>query len=56
MTKVTAIAIFKDTAEEKGVTNRIELFEAWCNYTDRLHRAGYITDRQVSTWSNPYSA
>ncbi len=55
MTKAEAIAIFESVAEEKEANDRIALFEAWCIYTDGLHRDGSITDRQVSTWSNPYS-
>ena len=55
MTKATALGIFKEEVAAYPHFDRIELFEAWCIYTDGLHREGRITDRQVSTWSNPYS-
>ena len=28
--------------------------EAWVNFIDNLHREGWITDRQVRTWGNPF--
>ena len=29
--------------------------EAWCIFIDCLHRDGLITDRQVTSWGNPYN-
>ena len=34
--------------------DKIALSEAWNNYIDSLQKDGYLTEKQVSTWTNPF--
>lgn len=59
MTKQQVLREFK--AYTRGQFNRPDgsvdkdaRVEAWNNYTDALCKDGQITDRQYSTWVNPF--
>lgn len=62
MTKREALAYFRASIlplvridyEQDGQVDHPARAEAWSNYTDNLYRNGYITDRQVNTWVNPF--
>jgi hypothetical protein len=54
MLKRTAIKLFKEAENITGVQDKPALGQAWSMYIDSLHRDGYITDRQVQNWSNPF--
>jgi len=54
MLKRTAVKLFKEGSDITGVKDKPSLGQAWCMYIDSLHREGYITDRQVQNWSNPF--
>ena len=54
LNKRTALKLFKEGADNQGVKDKPALGYAWSLYIDLLHRDGYITDRQVQNWSNPF--
>ena len=54
MLKRTAVKLFKEGSDITGVKDKPALGQAWSLYIDLLHRDGYITDRQVQNWSNPF--
>lgn len=54
MLKSTAVKLFKEGADNQGVKDKPALGYAWSMYIDMLHSDGYITDRQVQNWSNPF--
>ena len=54
LTKKQAIIMFKEIAMSIPSHDKPMLREAWNNYTDSLCKDGEISDRQYSTWSNPY--
>ena len=54
MTKADAVSDFRDNyLPMLRVSDRPALRQAWNDYVDGLHRAGYITSKQAETWDQP---
>ena len=54
MTKLQAIEMFKSGASNAAHGDTIARREEWNDFTDMLCRNGDITEKQYSSWSNPF--
>lgn len=55
MTKQQALAFFKDSILPSIPSNDTPWkCEAWNDYVDSLQKDGSITEKQASTWVNPF--
>ena len=62
MTKAEALRAFRETVlpfvradfEKGGCVDTPARCEAWNDYTDGLRADGQITERQYSSWGNPF--